>query len=73
MKLIIGLVFQKYYSECNINNIQYCEVRGIIDESVIVLYCKKNKTKMSEAKEFYSMIYVEDFNYNCEHNIYIPC
>jgi hypothetical protein len=70
-ELKIGFKFQKYYNENNINNIQYCEIRGIVDDNVLVLFCKKNKTKISDYKEFYSMIYIQDFNYNIDNGIFI--
>ena len=71
LDLEIGLKFQKFYNKDNINNIQNCEVRGIIDDEVIVLYCKKDKSSMSDYKEFYKMIYIDDFNFNVENKIFI--
>ena len=69
--LKVGLKFQKFYSENNINNIQYCEVRGIVDECQIVLYCKKNATKMSEYSEFYQTIDIIDFEFSVKNEVYI--
>lgn len=70
MELKVGLKFRKHCGENNVNNIASCEVRGIVDEYIIVLYCKKEATKMSGKKEFYKTIDVTDFEYNVEHNIY---
>ena len=44
MELKVGLKFKKYYGEDNINNIASCEVRGIVDDYIIVLWCKKKAT-----------------------------
>lgn len=72
MKLKIGLRFKKYYNESNINNIAYCEVRGIVDDCIIVLLCKKDATKMSESKKFYQSIDIDDFNFNVKNKVYLP-
>jgi len=72
MELKIGLKFKKYYGENNINNIASCEVRGIVDDYIIVLWCKKDATKMSEAKEFYSTIDKHNFEFNAKNDVYIP-
>jgi len=69
--LKVGLKFQKFYNDNNFNNIQYCEVRGIVDECQIVLYCKKDATKMSDYKEFYQTIDIIDFEFNVENKVYI--
>jgi len=72
MELKLGLKFKKYYGENNLNNIASCEVRGIVDDYIIVLWCKKKATKMSEEKEFYLTINKFDFNYNVENGSYLP-
>lgn len=72
MELKVGLKFKKYYNDKNINNIDSCEVRGIIDDSVIVLWCEKNATPLREKREFYLMIYKEDFDFNVEKGVYVP-
>jgi len=70
-ELKVGLKFQKFYNDNNINNIQYCEVRGIVDECQIVLYCKKNDTKLSKYTEFYEMISIIEFEFNVKYEVYI--
>ena len=45
MELRVGLKFKKFYNENNINNIEYCEVRGIVDDYIIVLWCKRKPLK----------------------------
>lgn len=72
MELKVGLKFKKYYGEDNINNIASCEVRGIVDDYIIVLWCEKKATKMSEKKEFYLSIYKYDFDFNVEKGVYLP-
>ena len=67
MLLKVGLVFQQYYNENNINNVKYCEVREIINNYQIMLLCKKDATE----KEFYKMIDVPNFDYNVEQKIFI--
>lgn len=71
-ELKTGLKFKKYIGENNINNIDSCEVRGIVDDYIIVLWCKKDATKMSEAQEFYLTIDKHNFDYNVEKGVYIP-
>ena len=72
MELKVGLKFKKYYGDDNINNIASCEVRGIVDDYIIVLWCKKKATKISKKKEFYLSIdkdfNVEKFNRRTERN-----
>jgi len=72
MKLKIGLKFKKYYNDNNINNIDYCEVRGIVDNYIIVLWCEKKKNKLSSKKSFYKTIDITDFEYNKDKHIYQP-
>ncbi len=72
MELKVGLKFKKYYNENNINNIDSCEVRGIVDDFIIVLFCKKEANNMSGKKEFYLSIDKHDFDFNVKHEIYIP-
>ena len=72
MELKLGLKFKKYYNENNINNIESCEVRGVIDDFIIVLWCKNKATKMSKKKEFYLTINKFDFEFNVKEGIYIP-
>jgi len=71
MKLKKGLKFKKHYNAGNINNIKECEVRGIVDDYIVVLSCKKDATKMSDYKEFYQTITKDEFNYLYEKGIYI--
>ena len=72
MELKVGLKFKKYYGEDNINNITSCEVRGIVDDYIIVLWCKKKATKMGKKKEFYLSIDKDDFDFNVEKGVYLP-
>jgi hypothetical protein len=72
MELKIGLKFKKYYNDNNINNIDYCEVRGIVDNYIIVLWCEKKKNKLSSKKSFYKTIDITDFEYNKDKHIYQP-
>ena len=72
MELRVGLKFKKFYNEHNINNIEDCEVRGIVDDYIIVLWCKKKATKMSKKKEFYLSIDKFDFDFNVKEGIYLP-
>lgn len=72
MELKVGLKFKKYFNEDNINNIASCEVRGIVDDYIIVLLCKKKATKISKKKEFYKSIDKDDFNFNVKNGVYIP-
>ena len=72
MELKVGLKFKKYYGEDNINNIASCEVRSVVDDYIIVLWCKKKATKMSKKKEFYLSINKHDFEFNVEEGVYLP-
>lgn len=72
MELKIGLKFKKYYNDNNINNIDYCEVRGIVDNYIIVLWCEKKENKLSSKKSFYKTIDITDFEYNKDKHIYQP-
>lgn len=72
MELKVGLKFKKYYNKNNINNIESCEVRGIVDEFIIVLWCKRKATKMSSKKEFYLSIDKYDFDFNVKNGVYLP-
>ena len=72
MELKKGLKFKKYYGDNNINNIASCEVRGVVDDYIIVLWCEKDATKMNEAKEFYLSIDKHDFDFNVKNEIYLP-
>lgn len=72
MELKKGLTFKKYYNENNFNNIGYCEVRGIVDDEIIVLLCRKEANKLSKAKVFYKSIDVDQFNYNVTNGVYLP-
>ena len=65
MKAKEGLIFQKYYNENNINNIPKCEIRGIIDNEIIVLLCKSKK-----GKQYYKCIEMQEFDYNVEAGVY---
>lgn len=70
MKLKVGLKFRKFYNDNNINNIDSCEVRGIVDDFIIVLWCKRKKTHLLVKKEFYLSINKFDFNFNVKEGIY---
>lgn len=72
MELKVGLKFKKYYGEDNINNIASCEVRGIVDDYIIVLWCKKKATNISKKKEFYLSIDKDDFDFNVDKGVYLP-
>ena len=72
MELKVGLKFKKYYGEENINNISSCEVRGIVDDYIIVLWCKRKANKLSDKKEFYLTIDKDNFDYNVKNNVYLP-
>ena len=72
MELRVGLKFKKFYNEHNINNIEDCEVRGIVDDFIIVLYCKKKANKISGKKEFYLSIDKHDFDFNVKNGVYLP-
>jgi hypothetical protein len=56
MELRVGLKFKIFFNETNINNIPYCEVRGIVD-SMIILLCEKN------GKQWYKMIDKGEFEF----------
>ena len=70
MELKVGLKFKKFYNENNINNIESCEVRGVVDDFIIVLWCKKKANKMSGKKEFYLSIDKHDFDFNVKNGVY---
>jgi hypothetical protein len=72
MKLKVGLQFKKYYNENNLSNIDFCEVRGIVDDFIIVLWCKKKANHINDAKEFYLSIDRQDFDFNVKNSIYLP-
>lgn len=72
MELNLGLKFKRYYGDDNINNIASCEVRGIVDDYIIVLFCKNKATKISKKKEFYLSIDKNDFYFNVRNGVYIP-
>ncbi len=63
MKLEIGLKFRKYYNEGNLNNIDYCEVRGIVDNHV-VLYQERN------GRGWYKMINPIEWRLNVKENVF---
>lgn len=66
MELKVGLKFEKYYSENNVNNVPYCEVRGIVDDEIIVLLCKKN------GKEYYKSIDMYWYLFSVNNGTFIP-
>lgn len=72
MKPQVGLKYKKYYGPMNINNIDYCEVRAIVDNKVIVSLCKKQATKSSDAKEFYIYVDKDQFDYFVQNKVYLP-
>ena len=63
--LAIGLVFQQFYGDRNINNVEYCIVRGIVDECQIIILSKKNN------KVYYEMIDIANFKYLIMKNVII--
>jgi hypothetical protein len=72
MELKVGLKFKKYYNEKNINNIDMCEVRGIVDDFIIVLWCKNKTNKLSGKTEFYLSIDKHNFDFNVKNDVYLP-
>lgn len=70
MKLKVGLKFRKFYNDNNVNNVDSCEVRGIVDDFIIVLWCKRKKTHLREKKEYYLSINKFDFDFNVKEGIY---
>ena len=66
MELEIGLKFKKFNNERNINNIDLCEVRGLVDNFIIILLCKK-KDEIS----FYLMIDKYDFDFHVKNKVYL--
>ncbi len=70
MELKVGLKFEKFLNDDNINNISSCEVREIVDDYIIVLWCKKKATKLSKKKEFYLSIDKDEFDFNVEKGVY---
>ena len=72
MDLKVGLKFKKFYNENNINNIESCEVRDIVDDFIIVKKKKKKANKMSSKKEFYLSIDKHDFDFNMKNGVYLP-
>ena len=63
MKAIIGLKYKVFYNENNINNIENCEIRAVVDDVMLVVLCIKKE------KEFYKMIEISDFDYKARNNI----
>ena len=64
MEIKKGVKFKQFYNENNINNIPYCEIRAVVDNAVVVLFCKKKEN------HFYKMIDKTQFEYNLENGIY---
>lgn len=65
IKLEIGTKFKEYYNPNNINNIPYYEVRGIVDETqVILLGCTQ------KGKWFYNMIDIGTWNFRIKNNLF---
>ena len=63
MKAKIGLKYKVFYSENNINNIEQCEIKAVVDDVMLVILCRKKE------KEFYKMIEISEFDYKVENNI----
>ena len=57
----IGLAFELYYGEDNVNNNPFNEIRAIVDDLVLVLY---SKTKGGRAG--YNLMYIDAFNMRVE-------
>ena len=72
MELKVGLKFKKYYNENNINNIDICEVRGIVDDWIIVLWCVKKRNKRNKDNSFYSTIDKSEFEFNVKREVFVP-
>ena len=72
MKIKKGLKFRKYYNDDNFNNIDYCEIRGIVDNYIIVVFCRKQKTALSDEKEFYKTYNKDEFINCIEKNTFRP-
>ena len=66
MELKIGLKFETFYNDDNHNNIYCCEVRGIVDDYIIVLLCKKS----IDSEEYYKTIDIEEFNFYVKKGVY---
>lgn len=60
----VGMKFQLFYNENNINNVNYCEVRAIVDETQLVLLCQKNE----ESDPYYSLSTIWEIQYKAKHN-----
>ena len=72
MKIKKGLKFKIFYSNGNINNIDFCEIRGIVDDYIIVLWCEKNASNVEPKKQFYKSINKDEFDLNVENQVYLP-
>ncbi len=70
MELQLGLKFKKYYNDNNPNNVNYCEVRGIVDDCQIVLYCKKQETTINDKIEYYEMISIFNFEFHVKNDVF---
>lgn len=65
MKLKVGLKFRIFYGQGNPNNIPYMEVRGIVDDQIVLLCCTKG------GRIYYKMISDFTFNFNIENDCYV--
>jgi hypothetical protein len=72
MKLEEGLKFKKCYGDDKNERTEYCEIRGIIDNNIIVLLCQKENADLHEEKEFYMTIDKKEFKKNVKSEIYSP-
>lgn len=66
MELKIGLKFEVFYNDDNHNNIYSCEVRGIVDDYIIVLLCKKS----IDSEEYYKSIDLVEFDFYVKKGVY---
>lgn len=56
LDLTVGTVYNLHYNENNISNIPHYEIRGVVDDEVVVIY---GITK--GGKSFHKLIYLDFF------------
>ena len=67
MELKVGLQFKAFFSENNINNTPFNEVKGIIDGNVIVVLYQTHKGDYG-----YEIIPINQFDLYSKKEIYTP-
>ena len=67
--LKVGLKFKIFFNENNYNNIDYCEVKSIIDNCQIVLFCKNPGNKNGLDDKYYKLIDILDFETYIKHKV----